>query len=105
MRTSDFHLVPCRVFEARSRNRAAPSQLQDRVVSAFRELGCGVEVEHIDKVSGYSIDIIVTVPGEWRVGGGRDLRCAVEVTAPSPIARSRLRCPDAWFDLIRFDQD
>jgi hypothetical protein len=54
-------------------------------VSAFRELGCGVEAEHIDKMSGYSIDIIVTVPGEWRLGGGSDLRCAVEVLFDPPI--------------------
>ncbi len=51
--------VARRVFEARSRNRGAPSLLQQQVAETLRGMGMRVAVEVLDPETGYSVDVLV----------------------------------------------
>jgi hypothetical protein len=93
----------CRaVFEARSRNRAMPSQLQssvEQVLCAIAKSKDFVARECIDRDSGYSLDFLfLSSPlpaGEGQVVGAevRDTAIAIEVDGPAHFLRPGGRLP------------
>ena len=59
------------VFQARSRNRGAASRLQREVGETLRGMGWRVAVECLEAETGYSVDMLVLVPGPPRVPATR----------------------------------